>query len=301
MVLNVKILCQLFVQYLQLEKNSSQYTLSSYEKIVEQFIAFMEQQEITSFSSVSYSDVRLYLTTLHDKQLSRRSVSKHISCIRSFYRFLMRENVAKDNPFALASLPKKESLIPRFLYKEELEQLFGISKLDTALGQRNQALLELLYATGIRVSECCNLKLNDIDYQIGTILVTGKGNKQRYVPFGNFAGKALQTYIEDGRNKLLINGNSTEDKVFLNFRGTQLTPRGVRVILSKLIEESSITSKIHPHMLRHSFATHLLDNGADIRSVQELLGHSNLSSTQIYTHVTKERLQKVYNAHHPRA
>lgn len=298
--MNIKILCQLFIEYLQLEKNSSQYTLSSYEKIIEQFLSFMEQQSISSLSSVTYSDVRLYLTTLYEKQLSRRSVSKHISCLRSFYRFLMRENEAKENPFALASLPKKESIIPRFLYKEELEKLFNTSNLETALGQRNQALLELLYATGIRVSECCNIKLKDIDFHIGTILVTGKGNKQRYVPFGSFAAKALQTYIVDGRNKLL-KGSKLTDVLFLNHRGSELTTRGVRVILEKLIHEAALTNKIHPHMLRHTFATHMLDNGADIRSVQELLGHENLSSTQIYTHVTKDRLQKVYNLHHPRA
>jgi len=299
--LNIKILCQLFIQYLQLEKNSSQYTLNSYQKIIEQFLVFMEQQSISSFSSVTYFDVRLYLTTLHDKQLSRRTVSKHISCLRSFYRFLMRENEAKENPFILASLPKKETMIPRFLYKEELEKLFTISNLEHELGQRNQALLELLYATGIRVSECCSLKLKDIDFHIGTILVTGKGNKQRYVPFGSFAEKALHTYIEDGRNKLIVANQQNNDDLFLNHRGKNLTPRGVRVILEKMIKETSLTNKIHPHMLRHTFATHMLDSGADIRSVQELLGHENLSSTQIYTHVTKERLQKVYNLHHPRA
>lgn len=299
--MNIKILCQLFIQYLQLEKNSSQYTLNGYQKIIEQFLVFMEQQSISSFSSVTYSDVRLYLTTLHDRQLSRRTVSKHISCLRSFYRFLMRENETKENPFVLASLPKKENMIPRFFYKEELEKLFNISDLETELGQRNQAILELLYATGIRVSECCSLKLKDIDFHIGTILVTGKGNKQRYVPFGSFAEKALHTYIGDGRNKLLVANKQNNDDLFLNHRGSKLTARGVRLILEKMISETSLTNKIHPHMLRHTFATHMLDSGADIRSVQELLGHENLSSTQIYTHVTKERLQKVYNLHHPRA
>ncbi|WP_088069437.1 tyrosine recombinase XerC [Gottfriedia luciferensis] len=299
--MNIKILCQLFIQYLQLEKNSSQYTLNSYKKIIEQFLVFMEQQSIISFSSVTYSDVRLYLTTLHDKQLSRRTVSKHISCLRSFYRFLMRENEVKENPFVLASLPKKDNMIPRFLYKEELEKLFEISDLNTELGQRNQALLELLYATGIRVSECCSLKLKDIDFQIGTILVTGKGNKQRYIPFGSYAEKALHTYIEDGRNRLLVANKQINDDLFLNHRGTKLTARGVRGILEKMIKDTSLTNKIYPHMIRHTFATHMLDSGADIRSVQELLGHENLSSTQIYTHVTKERLQKVYNLHHPRA
>lgn len=213
----------------------------------------------------------------------------------------MREGYRKDNPFALASLPKKELSIPKFLYAEELEELFEVSDTETPLGQRNQALLELMYATGIRVSECVNLQLTDIDFAVGTILVMGKGKKQRYIPFGSYAQDALITYIENGRKQLAEKTEEQSHMVFLNAKGTPLTSRGVRYVLNELIKKASLTMRISPHILRHTFATHMLDEGADLRTVQELLGHENLSTTQIYTHVSKERLRSVYMKHHPRA
>lgn len=243
----------------------------------------------------------MYLTTLHDEKLARKSVARKVSSLRSLYRFLMREGYRKDNPFALASLPKKELSIPKFLYAEELEELFEVSDTKTPLGQRNQALLELMYATGIRVSECVNLQLTDIDFAVGTILVMGKGKKQRYIPFGSYAQDALITYIENGRKQLAKKTEEQSHMVFLNAKGTPLTSRGVRYVLNELIKKASLTMRISPHMLRHTFATHMLDEGADLRTVQELLGHENLSTTQIYTHVSKERLRSVYMKHHPRA
>ncbi|UQX56708.1 tyrosine-type recombinase/integrase [Cytobacillus pseudoceanisediminis] len=179
-------------------------------------------------------------------------------------------------------------------------QLFNACEASTPLGQRNKALLELLYATGIRVSECSQIRLKDLDMYLSTVLVRGKGSKERYVPFGSFAQDALDTYINHGRKKLLANGN-VQENLFLNARGGPLTARGIRTILDRIIEKSSLTGKIHPHMLRHTFATHLMANGADMRTVQELLGHAFLSSTQVYTHVTNEYLKKTYMAHHPRA
>src|SRR5699024_8202277 len=197
--------------------------------------------------------------------------------------------------------PKQTRKIPSFFYQEEVEKLFEISNLDDPLGQRNQAIIEILYGTGIRVSECQSLRLNDIDFFIGTILVHGKGNKERYVPFGQYAKTALDTYINDGRNKLLNKGNNQTDILFLNARGAPLTTRGIRYILDKLVKDAALTLEIHPHKLRHTFATHMLNEGADLRTVQELLGHENLSTTQIYTHVTKDRLRSVYMKSHPRA
>lgn len=190
--------------------------------------------------------------------------------------------------------------IPKFLYAEELEELFEVSDTETPLGQRNQALLELMYATGIRVSECVNLQLTDIDFAVGTILVMGKG-KQRYIPFGSYAQDSLITYIENGRKQLVNKTDEDSHMVFLNAKGKPLTSRGVRYVLNELIKKASLTMRISPHMLRHTFATHMLDEGADLRTVQELLGHENLSTTQIYTHVSKERLRSVYMKHHPRA
>ncbi|WP_410983897.1 tyrosine recombinase XerC [Bacillus cereus] len=299
--MNVKKLLQLFVGYLQIERNYSKYTIASYQNDLEHFVQFMEREGISSFLDVTYVDVRLYLTTLHDEKLARKSVARKVSSLRSLYRFLMREGYREDNPFVLASLPKKEWSIPKFLYVEELEKLFEVSDAETPLGQRNQALLELMYATGIRVSECVSLQLADIDFSVGTILVTGKGKKQRYVPFGSYAQDALITYIENGRKQLAKKTEEHSQMVFLNAKGTPLTDRGVRYILNELIKKASLTMKISPHMLRHTFATHMLDEGADLRTVQELLGHENLSTTQIYTHVSKERLRSVYMKHHPRA
>ena len=299
--MNVKKLLQLFVGYLQIERNYSKYTIASYQNDLEHFVQFMEQEGISSFLDITYADVRLYLTTLHDEKLARKSVARKVSSLRSLYRFLLREGYLKDNPFALASLPKKELSIPKFLYAEELEELFEVSDTETPLGQRNQALLELMYATGIRVSECVNLQLTDIDFAVGTILVTGKGKKQRYIPFGSYAQDALITYIENGRKQLAKKTEEQSHMVFLNAKGTPLTSRGVRYVLNELIKKASLTMRISPHMLRHTFATHMLDEGADLRTVQELLGHENLSTTQIYTHVSKERLRSVYMKHHPRA
>ncbi|MFZ3587932.1 tyrosine recombinase XerC [Bacillus sp. DJP31] len=295
-------LVQRFTEYLQIERNYSNYTIVYYNQDIEGFVKFMRIQSVDNFSSVTYTDVRLYLTELFKQKLARKSVARKISSLRSLYKFLMREHVVQDNPFAAVSLPKKELRIPQFLYEDELEKLFHVSDVTTPLGQRNQAILELLYATGIRVSECCMIELGDVDYSIGTVLVYGKGKKQRYVPFGSFASDAIEKYVENGRNKLLVKAkNSATSSLFLNFRGGPLTARGVRLILNDLIEKASMTIHISPHVLRHTFATHMLNEGADLRTVQELLGHSHLSSTQIYTHVTKDRLKTIYMNHHPRA
>lgn len=299
--MNIKEKLNLFVEYLQIERNYSKYTIASYEDDFEHFMTFMTQQGIASFEDIVYSDVRLYLTVLHEQRLARKTVARKISSLRSLYRFFMREGYCVDNPFSFASLPKKEGTIPKFLYAEELEKLFDICDRSTALGQRNQALLELLYATGIRVGECCQLCLADIDFTVGTILVTGKGKKQRYVPFGSYAYDSLHTYIQSGRQELCKKKGQESTALFLNAKGAPLTERGVRYILNEIIEKASLTMRLSPHMLRHTFATHMLDEGADLRTVQELLGHVHLSTTQIYTHVSKERLRFVYTKHHPRA
>ena len=299
---NVKIPLISFLEYLQIEKNYSKYTIVYYQKDIEDFFEFMKEEAITSISDITHIEARLYLTLLHRKKYARKSVARKTSSLRSFFKYLIREEQITVNPFAIVSLPKQEKRLPQFLYSEELEKLFAVSDLDTALGQRNQLLLELLYATGIRISECCQLQLQDVDFSLGTLLVTGKGNKQRYVPFGSYAHEALEHYMENGRLELLSKGKQTGSKhLFLNFRGEPITTRGVRVALNELVKKTSSTLHISPHVLRHTFATHMLNEGADLRVVQELLGHSSLSSTQLYTHVTKDRLQQTYNQFHPRA
>ena len=290
-----------FTSYLQIEKNASPNTVKYYQNDLEIFFAFLQGEGIADLGDVDQKVVRIYLTMLYNKQLSRRSVSRKISTLRSFYKYLERENVLFSNPFVHISLPRTESPVPGFLYKQELEKLFEINDLNEPTGQRNQALIELLYATGMRVSECQGLRLQDIDFSIGTIFVRGKGRKERYIPFGRFAEIALETYITEGRPALLKKAEQQNEAVFLNARGNPITARGIRLILNKMVEKAALTVHVHPHKLRHTFATHLLNEGADLRSVQELLGHENLSSTQIYTHVTKDYLRSVYMNSHPRA
>ncbi|ESU33056.1 tyrosine recombinase XerC [Bacillus sp. 17376] len=297
---NVNNSLNLFIEYLQIEKNYSQYTIEHYQHDIRGFFLFMSEQGLTSLDDVEYADTRIYLTKLFDQQLSRKSVARKISCMRSFYKFLLREKMVEDNPFSLVSIPKLEKRLPDFFYEEELSQLFNACETETAIGKRNKALLELLYATGIRVGECCKIQLKDIDLSSSTVLIHGKRKKDRYVPFGSFAQDAIEDYIKNGRPDLLKNKDD-HGHLFLNFRGGPLTDRGIREILNKLIEKSALTGKIHPHKLRHSFATHMMSNGADMRTVQELMGHAFLSSTQVYTHVTKEHLRKIYMSHHPRA
>ncbi len=292
---------QLFKEYLQIEKNYSEYTIVHYEQSIEHFFLFMKRETISNLTDVTYSDVRLYLTELYKKQYARRTVAKKISTLRSFFNFLLREKHISQNPFILVSLPKREQRLPHFLYEEELEKLFKVSDVSTSLGKRDQAILELLYATGIRVSECCKLTLQDLDFSTGIVFVHGKGNKQRYVPFGSYAEQALTNYITIGRKELLEKASVHTNHLFLNFRGGPLTTRGVRLILNNMIKKTSSTIHISPHVLRHTFATHLLNEGADMRSVQELLGHESLSSTQVYTHVTKDHLRNIYKSSHPRA
>jgi integrase/recombinase XerC len=298
---NFEVKCQAFVTYLQIEKNASPYTIKFYKADIESFFAFLSREGIRDLNEVDAQTVRIYLTELYKNDLSRRSVSRRISSLRSFYKYLEREEEGTSNPFIHIHLPKQEQPVPGFLYQAELEKLFEVNDLSTPIGQRNQALLEVLYGTGIRVSECQGLRIEDIDFSVGTVFVKGKGRKERYVPFGRFAEIALETYLEDGRKKLVEQSNTETNQVFLNARGNPLTTRGIRHIFDKIVEDAALTINLHPHKLRHTFATHLLNEGADLRTVQELLGHENLSSTQIYTHVTKSHLREVYMKTHPRA
>ena len=290
-----------FFTYLEAEKQVSSHTLINYKKDLDEFCSFLEKEGIPRFDAVNYSDVRLFLTHLHERGFARNSIARMISSLRSFYRFLLMENQADNNPFQLAAIPKKAHRLPNFLYEEEVAALFQVIDGTTPLEQRNQAILELLYATGMRVSECVALNLDDLDFSLEHILIDGKGSKERYVPIGSFAIDALKTYIQDGRKRLLSKSDSRTDALFLNYKGTRLSSRSVRTILNQIVDKASLHKKISPHVLRHTFATHLLNAGADLRSVQELLGHAQLSSTQIYTHVTKETLRNVYKLYHPRA
>lgn len=293
------IFLQEFTDHLRLQKNYSDATIRTYEHAIRDFFMFMSEQCLSRLQDITEQDVRLYLTGLYEKRLSKRTVSRNISALRSFFQFLLKEGKAEVNPFSYVSMPKLEKRLPEFFYEDEMETLFQSIDRSTPLGERDLALVELLYATGIRVGECAGIRLSDIDRHLGVLLVRGKGNKERYVPFGEKAKDAVQVYMEDGRKKLMK--EKGHPFLFVNGRGDPLTTRGIQYILNRLSRSSFDIGKLYPHKLRHTFATHLLNNGADLRSVQEMLGHSHLSTTQIYTHVTKKRLKEVYQAHHPRA
>lgn len=288
-----------FIRYIQLEKNFSSYTVKEYERDIKEFIQFLQMEGICNLQNVEYIHGRLFITKLYDENKARTSVSRKISAIRSFFRFLNREYQIDDSALRLLYHPKKEKRLPNFFYEKELEQLFLSNQGEDPKSIRNIALLELLYATGIRVSECVSIEIQDVDFHYSFVRVMGKGRKERIIPFGQYAHDALLQYVNNSRPILMKKTN--HKRLFVNMRGTELTTRGVRYILNEMIEKASLHTKIYPHMLRHSFATHLLNNGADMRTVQELLGHKSLASTQVYTHVTKEHLRNTYMNSHPRA
>ncbi|MCL5458150.1 tyrosine recombinase XerC [Loigolactobacillus coryniformis] len=292
----------LFIQYLNVERQYSPETSKAYQEDILSFINFLKNNGgVDSFKAIKLLDVRTYLSYLYEQQYSRNSVSRKISSLRSFYNYLVKNSFVAVNPFTSVQLKRHNAHLPRFFYEKEMQALFDAVQGDRPLDLRNSALLEVLYATGIRVSECVNLTLDAVDFDLSVMLIHGKGNKDRYVPFGHFAAEALDRYLTDCRTPLMTKYHAEHDYVFVNHYGKQLTATGVEYILNQIIKKSSLTSDIHPHMLRHTFATHLLNNGADLRTVQELLGHSSLSTTQIYTHVTTEHLQQDYRKYFPRA
>lgn len=290
---------QQFITYIQLEKNYSSLTSEAYQQDLQEFFSFLKQEQVTTLEEVEYVHARLFVTQLYNEEKARATISRKISSIRSFFRFLNREFQLNDASFQSLYHPKKESRLPRFFYEEELKMLFEANEGETPKEKRELAILELLYATGIRVSELTSIQLKDVDFSLSILRVMGKGRKERYVPFGQFAHEALQLYVTDARPILMK--KQQHDSLFVNMRGEPLTARGVRYILNEMIKKTELTTTIYPHMIRHTFATHLLNQGADLRTVQELLGHASLSSTQVYTHVTKEHLRNTYMNAHPRA
>lgn len=284
-----------FLEYLEYQKNYSKDTIHSYGIDLREYVEYININEIDLFE-IDYNSIKKYLVFLDEQKNKSSTIARKISALRSFYRFLLNKEVVKTNPFSLISLPKKEKHLPRFFYYNELEALFEVPKLNTPLGQRDRLILEMLYATGVRVSELVNIKVSDITGE--KIKVLGKGNKERIVRFGDYALDVLELYLKDGYKKL---NKNKYDYLFLNNNGEQLTTRGIRYILDNIIKRTTIDKKISPHMLRHSFATHLLNEGCDILTVQELLGHESLSATSIYTHITNDRLKEVYFKCHPRA
>lgn len=287
-----------FEKYLNVEKNYSIHTINNYLNDINDFMEFINMNKINIYS-IKYNDIREYLNYLYSKNLSKSSVSRILSTLRTFFKWLVRENKIKNNPMELITSPKKDKKLPTYLNHDDVEKILNIPDIKTPLGMRDSAILEMLYSTGIRVGELISIKISDINYSEKTINVFGKGSKERVVLFGDALLEKLTLYIKRGRNELLKKKQS--NILFLNHHGNPLTERGIEDILNRIIKKGGLEFTIHPHMLRHTFATHMLDNGADLKIVQELLGHENLSTTQIYTHVSNERLRKVYLSAHPRA
>jgi len=279
-----------FIRYLEIEKNYSGHTILNYRLDLEGFKDFLKDAPI---EGVDYLCLRRYLARLKEENLASRSIARKLSALRSFFKFLTREGFLKVNPALSLYSPKIDKHLPQFLTEDEVGRLIEAPTSKDERSLRDKAILETFYSTGIRISELVGLNTQDIDFIGGVIKVMGKGKKERLVPIGEHAITAIRDYLDKRKKKSEI--------LFLNKNGNRITDRGVRDVVKKYIRLTSIKQGVSAHTLRHSFATHLLNRGADLRSVQELLGHANLSTTQIYTHLTTERLKSVYDKAHPRA
>ena len=286
-----------YIIYLKKERNYSKLTLKNYAIDLGKFQKYLNEHHL-NYLKLSKEDIRDYLKYLDKIKLKNSTISRILSSLRSFYSYLVIQQEVDINPFKLIRNPKKESKLPVFLSYNEFMELLDKIKQDDDLSVRNKLILEMLYATGLRVSELTSIKLDDIDINDKSIRVLGKGQKMRIVYFGEYAKDVLNEYLNGHRNELLRGKNSKY--LFINKNGDRLTFRGVEYLIDQISKQTSLKYKISPHVLRHTFATHLLQEGADLRSVQTLLGHSSLSTTQIYTHITSEYLRDVYNKSFPR-
>jgi integrase/recombinase XerC len=289
-----------FLLFLKNEKGYSENTLVSYRDDLLTLIHFLNRESFGELLEVSHRIARYYIASLHENY-KPKSIARKISSLRTFYDFYISEEEIELNPFDSVELPKKDKRLPKFIYPKEIESIFDTIKRSKPLGFRDYILFEFLYGTGVRVSELVAIKLKDIDLEEGLVLVHGKGSKDRYVPLHSKLVEGIKTYLIIARPAIIKPNQTDEKHLFVNYKGSKLTDRGVRYIINKIITNSGESLKISPHTLRHTFATHLLNNGADLRSVQELLGHVHLSSTQIYTKVSKEKLRESYMSAHPRA
>lgn len=290
-----------YLHFLRVERQLADNTLASYRRDLVDYINHItEVQKISAFTYVTRQHILAHLENLKENGKTARSISRHISSIRSFHQFLLRERLSNTDPTVHLELPVVEQKLPQVLSIEEIERLIAAPSSNKPQGIRDVAMLELLYGSGMRVSELIELNLEDIHLTMGFVRVFGKGGKERIVPLGRSAVQACTKYVNTARNQLL--GTAPKlDAFFINQRGKRLTRQGVWKLLKQHAEKAAIQQEITPHVLRHSFATHLIENGADLRAVQELLGHSDISTTQIYTHISKKRLSEVYKQFHPRA
>lgn len=284
-----------YLNKLEYEKNYSSNTIIAYKENLLEFLEFLDNNKI---KNCDYDDIRKYLKNLFDKNYSNSSICRQISCLRGFFKYMYSNNYIENNPMTLITNPKSNKRLPKFLYYEDLEKILNTPNIKDYIELRNLLILELLYSTGVRVNELVNIKVTDIDFNSRKIKILGKGNKERYVLFGTPCLNLINKYMNVSRKKLDL---KKSDYLLLSKTGKKINSREVRSIINKEVEISGLKIKISPHTFRHTYATHMLNEGADLRTVQELLGHENLSTTTIYTHLTNEKLRSAYLNAHPRA
>lgn len=286
-----------YLEYLKVERKYSNKTILSYKDDLIEYNEFLGNN-FTNILNIDMNIVNNYMKYLYDRKITKSSISRKLSSIRGLYNYLVREDIIKENHFNKIQNPKRELYLPKFLKDEELDKIFSVCNSNNPTEERDTLIIELLYATGVRVSELVNIKIKDINREEKLIKVLGKGNKERMVIYNNHTKKALDTYLKDGYN--YFNKKSSE-YLILNKNGNKLSERYIREIINKKVSQASLDIKISPHTLRHTFATDILENGADLMTVKELLGHESLNTTSIYTHITNEQTKKTYNLAHPRA
>jgi integrase/recombinase XerD len=288
-----------FIHFLTVEKGLAANTLESYQRDMVAYTTYLRNHGVTDIRDSTRAHIIGYLLSLQEKGRATATLSRNLASIRAFYQFLIRDNYLEKDPSIHLETPKIEKRLPKVLSVEEVERLLDGPQINHPAGLRDKAMLELLYATGIRVSELVSLSLGDVNLEMGFVKCLGKGSKERIIPLGSMAIRIVRQYIEVGRPKMLKEKDETA--LFLNHLGKQITRQGFWKIIKRYAQQVNIRTEITPHTLRHSFATHLIENGADLRSVQEMLGHADISTTQIYTHVTRTRIKDVYAKTHPRA
>jgi len=294
-----------FLTHLRVEKSASHLTLSSYRTDLTQFFEFISahcqvDKEAIPIDCINHQTVREYVSQMQKHDFCRSTIARKLAALRSFVKYLCRENVLAGNPITNISTPKLEKKLPRFLYPVETGLLMDAPDTTQVAGLRDKAILETLYAAGVRVSELVGINMPDLELNERWIKIRGKGGKERLAPLGQQALEAIENYVRRARPYLVAASDTATDALFLNKSGTRLSVRSIRNIINKYVAQLALTQKVSPHTLRHSFATHMLNGGADLRSVQELLGHVKLSTTQIYTHLTKDRIKTIHDETHPR-
>lgn len=289
-----------YIRYLQIERGLADNTIESYKRDLNQYLVYLEKNELRDWVKIDRYTILSFMQELKETKKSSATVIRMVSSLRKFHQYLKQEQRSSVDPMLHIDTPKKAQHLPKVLSMTEVEKLIETPNTNEILGLRDRAILEVMYATGLRVTELTELKMDDLHLSLGLIQTIGKGDKERIIPIGDLAIKWIENYLKYSRNKL-EKPSKRSPYLFLNHHGRKLTRQGIWKNLGALVKKAGIEKEVTPHTLRHSFATHLLENGADLRVVQELLGHSDISTTQIYTHITKQRMAKVYKTYHPRA